>query len=286
MSQIVGGFYLGLVSHPQQHVSPTSIFWTDFLLRVRYLKPSCLLLLSNQQTAAGSDPHPYSLDCAESWQLAGGPSDTTLTLPGHSALAGHLALDGYQHGVDWRLDNQPYYNAPMWELASRALRSLTGPNGSPLPCIPLRLHGAKECSFNLDGCIALGHEIRAAISRYRDFERIVLIACHQPVMWPSRGAVGTDAQQAMLRKAIEQAELETLRTLHTHVIYEPASRALELLACAMSVCASRYSQWLEGQDGARGVQLWPDYLQCERTSPPLSEYAQHLLDNSRRRASP
>lgn len=106
MGSIVGGFYLGLEDlcayNKPNGTQPG--FWLDLLARSIQLESSCILLIGNNQVTASHYLSPYKIDCASQWQLATTNSSSPITLQSSVSLAGHIALHGYQNGVNWTLE--------------------------------------------------------------------------------------------------------------------------------------------------------------------------------------
>lgn len=286
MSEIVGGFYLAL-GHPEPCASEASSrFWSDLLNRLKALNPTTLLLMGNDITPVPGDVRPYGIGCEACWALPCGTPGPDLELTGNPALAGHIALHGFDHGLDWHFESRPCFQAPLQQLMSQVLQPLSRYLGRPLPCVPLLLHNPAGISLHLDGCETLGHAINQAVREQHCRERVVLIACHEPVVWPTPEGNRSASLQALLRRAIETVDLQALRELHQHLLDSQDSAALELLVCALKICATRHCQWLAAEDGLNGVQLWPHYLHAEKPNRFHDEYDHYLSSRLLRAPSP
>ena len=268
--------------HKKSDTLQSSAYWSELRTRIRELQPTTLLLLGNDTTPILGDPKPYGIGCAARWQLCCASPGPALELPGNPALAGHIALHGLEHGLDWHFESSPSFQAPLHLLEPLLLQPLARSLGCALACVPLLLHTPAGISLNLDGCETLGRAVNQAVSAQHSRERVVLLACHDPVAWPTPAGTHSHHQQALLRRAIETADQDILRTLHEHVLDSQASAALELLSCALEICATSHCQWLPAERGRNGVQLWPHYLHTEKPNKLSDEYDQYLIGKALR----
>lgn len=162
MGSIVGGFYLGLedlCTHNKPNGTQPG-FWLDLLARTIQLESSCILLIGNNQVTASHYPSPYKIDCASQWQLATANLSSPITLQSSVSLARHIALHGYQNGVNWTLETNHNYDAPFHLLHACLLQPLNATMGKPLPCIPISLHSPIGVSLNFADCLNLSRSIR------------------------------------------------------------------------------------------------------------------------------
>lgn len=285
MSSIVGGFYLDLEdSRASNKLNRTqSGFWLDLLTRTLQLKPSCVLLIGNSQS---SEPHCtslYSIGCASHWQLTTTNLSSPVTLQGFASLAGHIALHGFQNGLDWKLKTNHNYDAPLHLLDSHLLQPFAATTGKSLPCIPISLHCQIGVSLSFDDCLTLGQQINQAVRDQHSNERVLVIACHSPVVLPTGSGLGTYFQQDFLSRVIEQIDVSALHKHQRSVLDSRASRPLELLACTLTASAGNNCQWLFSEDGRNGIQIRSDSLQSNKSPRFLSEHEESVIESTRRR---
>lgn len=288
MSSIVGGFYLDLkdsrASNKASRTQPR--FWFDLLMRVLQLDPNCILLIGHNPS---SEPHctsRYSIGCASYWQLTTTNSSSPITLQGFASLAGHIALHGFQNGLSWEIKANHNYDAPLHLLDSHLLQQFAATAGKSLPCIPISLHSQIGVSMNFDDCLTLGQQINQAVRDQHSNERVLIIACHNPVVCPTENGLGTYFQQDFLSRAIEHADVSALHELHRSVVDSRASRSLELLACTLIASAGNNCQWLCSEDGRNGIQITSELLQSNKSPRFLSEYEEFVVESTRRRTLP
>lgn len=285
MSSIVGGFYLDLEDFRASNKvnRAQSGFWLDLLTRTLQLEPSCILLIGNNQS---SEPHcasPYSIGCASHWLLTTTNLSSSITLQGFASLAGHIALHGFQNGLNWELKANHNYEAPLHLLDSHLLQQFSAIAGKSLPCIPISLHSQVGVSLSLDDCLTLGQQINQAVRDQYSNERVLVIGCHSPVVWPTKSGLGTYFQQEFLSRVIEHADVSVLHKLHRSVLDSRASRSLELLACTLTASAGNNCQWLPSEDGRNGIQIRSEFLQSNKSPRFLSEYEESVIGSTRRR---
>ncbi|HBP4632916.1 TPA: hypothetical protein L5634_001389 [Pseudomonas aeruginosa] len=286
MGNIVGGFYLGLANARAQRKTDEarSGFWLDLLTRISRLKPSHILLMGNNQVSAPHPAAPYSIGCAPQWQLATAQASVAITLAGCASLAGHIALHGYQHGLDWRLERDHHYDAPVHLLVPNLLQPLGALQGKAIPCVPVSLYSPHGTGLSFEQCLRLGQLINQAVRDQHSNVRVVVIACHGPVAWPDiRPIEGTHYQKDLLARAIEQVDLPALRALHQSAMDSRGRSALELLVCALMASAANHCQWLSSEKGRNGIQIQSDYLYSNNSPHPRSEHDEFIIDSARRR---
>lgn len=285
MSSIVGGFYLDLKdSRESNKASRTQPrFWLDLLMRALQLEPSCILLIGNNPS---SEPHctsQYSIGCASHWQLTTTNLSSPITLQGFALLAGHIALHGFQNGLSWKIKANHDYDAPLHLLDSHLLQQFAATAGKSLPCIPISLHSQIGVSMSFDDCLTLGRQINQAVRDQHSNERVLVVACHSPVVWPTKNGPGTYFQQDLLSRVIERADVSALHKLHRSVLDSHTSRSLELLACTLTASAGNNCQWLCSEDGRNGIQITSELLQSNKSPRFLSEYEEFVVESTRRR---
>lgn len=277
----MGGFYLGLDDSRASNKTQSG-FWSDLLTRALQLEPSCMLLIGHNQSSESHCTSPYSIGCASHWQLTTSNLFNPIALQGCASLAGHIALHGFQNGLDWKLKANHNYEAPLHLLDSYLLQQFAATTGKPLPCIPISLHSPIGVSLSFDDCITLGQQISQAVRDQHSNERVLVIACHSPVVWPTINGLGTYFQQDFLSSVIEHADVSALHRLQRSVVDSRASRSIELLACALTASAGNNCQWLCSEDGRSGLQIRSEFLQSNKSPRFLSEYEESVMESTRR----
>lgn len=194
-----------------------------------------------------------------------------------------MTLHGFQNGLNWELEANHNYDAPLHLLDSHLLQQFSATTGKLLPCIPISLQNPIGLSLSFDDCLTLGQQINQAVRDQHSNERVLVIACHSPVVWPTKNGLGTYFQQDLLSRVIEHADVSALHKLHRSVLDSRASRSLELLACALTASAGNNCQWLCSEDGRNGIQIISDFLQSNKSPRFLSEHEESVIESTRRR---
>lgn len=281
MSSIVGGFYLGLDDSSASNKARSG-FWFDLLRRTLQLEPSCILLIGHSQSSESHCTSSYSIGCASHWQLTTSSLSSSIPLQGCASLAGHIALHGFQNGLDWKLKANHNYEAPLHLLDSHLLQQFAATTGKSLPCIPISLHSPIGVSLSFDDCTTLGQQVNQAVRDQHSNERVLVIACHSPAVWPTKSGLGTYCQQDFLSSVIEHADVSALHRLQRSVVDSRASRSLALLACTLTASAGHNCQWLCSENGRAGLQIRSELLQSNKSPRFLSEYEESVMESTRR----
>lgn len=281
MSSIVGGFYLGLDDSRASNKAQSG-FWFDLLRRTLQLKPSCILLIGHSRSSESHCTSSYSIGCASHWQLTTSSLSSPIPLQGYASLAGHIALHGFQNGLDWKLKANHNYETPLHLLDSQLLQPFAAVAGKSLPCIPISLHSQIGVSLSFDDWLTLGQQINQAVRDQHSNERVLVIACHSSVVWPTKSGLDAYCQQDFLSRLIEHADVSALHRLQRSVVDSRASRSLELLACALTASAGSNCQWLCCEDGRSGLQIRSEFLQSNKSPRFLSEYEESVIESTRR----